>query len=346
VSGDIELEIGPGRAEGSFAVRVIRPAGGGPSGSFVLDVPGLLGRRALLEATVLASAVRRRSVPAAEQPVRQAGRELFGALFPGPVGEAYRESVGEARERGGSLRVVLRLAAPELAALPWEMLFDPEAGTYLCRREPLVRHVPASHPAAPLGVRLPLRVLGLVACPRDLRALDAGAEKASLAGALAGPAARGQIEVEWAEPATWPGIHARLLAGEWHVLHFIRHGRHDAGDGEGSLALAGDDGRADWVPGSRLADLLAEARPMPRLVVLNSCSSGQTGAGDLFSGTAAALVRSGVSAVAAMQFAISDAAAIAFARGFYDAVAQGRGIDEAARSCRSRSWGPPAAWNG
>ncbi len=92
---------------------------------------------------------------------------------------------------------------------------------------------------------------------------------------------------------------------------------------------------------SRLADLLGEAQPCPRLVVLNSCSSGQAGLNDLFSGSAAALARSGISAVAAMQFTISDAAAIAFARGFYTAIAHGRDVDEAVRSGRISILGVP-----
>ena len=73
---------------------------------------------------------------------------------------------------------------------------------------------------------------------------------------------------------------------------------------------------------------------MPRLVLLNSCSGAATGVNDLFSGTAAALVRGGVSAVAAMQYPISDAAAVAFARGFYTAIAHGRGVDDATSSGR------------
>jgi hypothetical protein len=54
----------------------------------------------------------------------------------------------------------------------------------------------------------------------------------------------------------------------------------------------------------------------------------------LFSGTAAALVRGGFSAAAAMQYEISDQAAIAFARGFYTAIAHGRGVDDAVSSGR------------
>ena len=113
------------------------------------------------------------------------------------------------------------------------------------------------------------------------------------------------------------------------MLHFIGHGDFDPGRDEGVLALVREDGRAD-----RLVDLLRQARPMPRLVVLNSCSGATAGTGDLFSGTAAALVRGGVSAVAAMQYEISDPAAVAFARGFYAAIARGRGIDDAISSGR------------
>jgi hypothetical protein len=118
------------------------------------------------------------------------------------------------------------------------------------------------------------------------------------------------------------------------VVHFIGHGDFDISRDEGAIYLTREDGRPDMVEAGQLVDLLNEARPMPRLVVLNSCSSAATGVNDLFAGTAAALVRGGVSAVAAMQWPISDAAACAFARGFYTAIAHGRGVDDATRSGR------------
>jgi tetratricopeptide (TPR) repeat protein len=343
VTTDIELELSAGSAQGDYLVRVIRAAAGGePSGTLQLDVNDLLARRDQLEATVLASAVAaRRSVPVAEQPVRQVGRQLFEAVFTGPVYGTYRASLGVAQQRGTRLRVVLRLTAPELAALPWEMLFDPETETYLCRQEPLVRHVAAPYTPDPLEVRPPLRILGLVASPRGLPTLDVDTEKRHLAEALAEPVGAGLVDLVWAPEASWQGVHARLLSGEWHVLHFIGHGEYNARTDEGLIALVGADGRADLVEASRLADLLGEAEPKPRLVVLNSCSSGESGVQDLFSGTAAALVRSGISAVAAMQFTVSDSAAIAFARGFYTAIANGRRVDEAARSGRISILGAP-----
>ena len=141
-------------------------------------------------------------------------------------------------------------------------------------------------------------------------------------------------EVHWAPSATWADLQDMLLDGEWHVLHFIGHGDFDHAQDEGMLALVRPDGRADLVAAHRLVDLLRQTRPMPRLVVLNSCSGGAAGVGDLFSGTAAALVRGGVSAVAAMQYEISDIAAVAFTRGFYAAIVHGRGVDDAVSSGR------------
>ncbi len=142
------------------------------------------------------------------------------------------------------------------------------------------------------------------------------------------------MDVRWAPEATWTTLQDTLLSGEWHAVHFIGHGDFDIERDEGVLALTRDDGRADLVEADRFVDLLRQARPMPRLVVLNSCSGAATGVNDLFAGTAAALVRGGVSAVAAMQYSISDAAAVAFARGFYTAIARGRGVDDATSSGR------------
>ena len=109
----------------------------------------------------------------------------------------YRASLGVAQQRGEPLRVVLRLTAPQLAALPWEALFDPEIGAYLCRREPLVRHVPAPYTREPLEITPPLRVLGLVSSPRGPPALDVAAEQQHLPEALATLIAESLIELEW-----------------------------------------------------------------------------------------------------------------------------------------------------
>jgi tetratricopeptide (TPR) repeat protein len=336
MSCDIKLEVGAGSAPGQFTTRVVdSPSGGEPSASFELDVDDLLRERDALENTVLASgALGRRIVPAHEQQLQRVGTRLFDALFSGRVLGTYRASLGVARQCGEPLRVVLRLTAPRLAALPWEALFDSETQHYLCRKEPLVRHVPAPFTPQALDVAPPLRVLGLVSSPRGMPALDVAAEQQRLSEALATPIAEGLIDLEWLAQASWNGVQEKLLSNHWHVLHFIGHGDYDVASDQGVIALVGENDRANLVEAEQLADLLNEARPTPRLVVLNSCSSGEQGTQDLFSSTAAALVRSGISAVAAMQFTVSDTAAIAFARGFYTAIAHGRSVDDASRSGR------------
>jgi hypothetical protein len=301
-----------------------------------MDVEALLARRDQLEQAVLASAVASRAIlPQTERTLREIGQELFSALLgSGDVGGRYRASAALASERGEGLRVVLRVDTPALAGLPWEAMYDAVAGGYVCRRDQLVRHVPVAAPVPQLTVQPPLRILGVISSPRGLPALDVDKEQQQLSRALARLVAQGLIEIQWAAEATWATLQDLLLSDQWHVVHFIGHGDFDIGRDEGVLALTREDGRADLVEADRLVDLLHEARPMPRLVVLNSCSGAATGPNDLFASTAAALVRGGVSAVAAMQYSISDPAAVAFARGFYTAIAHGRGVDEATSSGR------------
>ena len=123
------------------------------------------------------------------------------------------------------------------------------------------------------------------------------------------------------------------MDGPWHIVHYIGHGDFDQAHDEGYLSLVAPDGRTHNVAAHRLVDLMGQADPMPRLAVLNSCAGAQVGS-DLFSSTAAALVRGGFGAVAAMQYSISDQAAIDFAEGFYTSLAAGRGIDRAVHSGR------------
>ena len=330
MSCDLELEITPGTAPGHYIITVDSPAGAA-SGQLRLDLEELLSRRRELASAVLASAVpARSSLSAQEVPVREVGRQLFEAVFADRVYGRYTASVQEAARQGQPLRVVLRLRAPELAGLPWEAMFDPEADEYLCQREPIVRYVETAQPATPLPVNPPLRILGIVSAPRDLPTLDVAEEQRRLTDAIADLRKRQQVELRWAPNGTWPRLQEVLQDGHWHVLHFIGHGGIDRG--EGVLVLEDElTGNSNLVSSARFARLLHTCRPVPRLVVLNSCQSGEAAANDLLSSTAAALVHSGISAAVAMQFVVTDPAALAFSRGFYQALAHNHPVDEAVR---------------
>ena len=264
--------------------------------------------------------------------MREVGCALFEALFADRVYGRYTASLQEAARQGEPLRIVLRLRAPELAALPWEAMFDVEINEYLCQREPVVRYVETAQPATPLLIKPPLRILGFVAAPSDLPRLDVGEERRRLIDAVSDLCKGGHVELVWASDGTWPSLQELLLATNWHIVHFVGHGGIDASGGTGVLALEDENtGQESLVSATRFARLLHACRPVPRLVVLNSCQSGEAAADDMLSSTAASLVDSGISAAVAMQFAVTDPAALAFARGFYQALTRGRPVDEAVR---------------
>jgi hypothetical protein len=340
----IELEVATGPADGQFVVRVVRHAGDGePTATMQLDAEAYLGALNDLEMIVLASAsAGRRILSPGEQRLRDVGRQLFDALFSGPVHEAYRASVSAADQCGERLQVVLRLDVPKLSAIPWEAMYDTENDQYICLNDPLIRHIPSTT-TEPVEVTSSLEVLALVASPEGLTSLDVEAERKKLSDALAEPIADGRIHLKWLMQASWDEVQDEMLSGTWHVLHFIGHGDYDLTSDQGVIALVGDDGGPHLVEADRLADLLNQATPTPRLVVLNSCKSGRSGASDLFSSTAATLVKRGIDAVAAMQFTVSDAGATKFARGFYSALANGRGIGDAVGAGRIGLRGTPGS---
>ncbi|WP_157878309.1 CHAT domain-containing protein [Streptomyces torulosus] len=319
-----------------YEVRVLKSAAGGePRARLRLDVDELLAQRPDLENVVLSSVAESDPVPELEQALQNVGRQLFDALFAGPVAGAYRASRGVAKERQESLQIILRLEPPELTLLPWEALFDPLTNSYVCRQEPVVRHLAAEHTPNVLPVQPPLRILAVIASPEGLPELDSDAERSRLEEALTEQFAEGRVELDWLLDATWSNLQTRLLRGPWHIIHFIGHGDYDVESNKGWIALVGENGGAEKAEASRLADLvLTEAKPNPRLMVLNSCASAQGGGCDKFASVGSLLVDRGISAVAAMQFSVSDGAAVRFAHGFYKSLACGSRVDDAVRSGR------------
>src|SRR5262245_30289033 len=64
---------------------------------------------------------------------RQAvGQRLYKALFNGSLEQVWEQSRGRVDQAAdGGLRLRLWIDAPELAALPWELLCDPKDGAFL-----------------------------------------------------------------------------------------------------------------------------------------------------------------------------------------------------------------------
>ena len=353
---DFELEITTG-PDGSYATRVLRSPAGEASGTmtFPLDTLALQNRLQALQLALLKSGRGRRRIELPEaQLVRQFGTELWDALFGGDIVNRFDVSRAEARSQDKGLRVKLRIAAPELAALPWEFLYDSRRGAFLAlsTRTPLVRYTALAQPIEPLAVVPPLRVLGLIADPMDLDPLDVGREKERLEQALGRLREHGLVELSWVPNGTWRDLQDSLRHGPWHIFHFIGHGGFDEARREGLIALVDENHRAHRLSASELGLLLGDHDPL-RLAVLNSCDSARAEDTDVFSSTAASLIRQGTPAVVAMQYEITDLAAIEFSRSFYEAVADGIPVDSAVSEARkgiavsisgTLEWGTPVLY--
>jgi len=294
-----------------------------------------LGRQlqALELALLRSSATMRRLTPVDEQPVQEFGRRLFDFLFPAAVRANLIASRQQAAAQGTPLRVRLRVGPAELAALPWEFLYDPGRDDYMSLSTPLVRYLDVFEPHRPLTVVPPLRVLAMAAGPEGLESLDVKHEHRRLIQALAPLEAAGRVQLSWVGGQTWWDLQEALDRGGWHIFHFIGHGGFDPRSGEGLLALADEDGAEHRIAADDLALLLAELHSL-RLVVLNSCEGARASAADRFSSTASVLMRRGIPAVVAMQYEISDQAAIAFTRGFYTALATQHPVEQAVTRAR------------
>ncbi|WP_367321450.1 CHAT domain-containing protein [Streptomyces sp. HUAS ZL42] len=327
-SSDFVLEI-RGQGAQKYVVSVSSPAGE-DSDSVALDAEYINSRLRDLQTAVLASSAIPRAVALGlERPVREVGEHLFRTVLGNRLRGLFLSSRQLAEANGRSLRVVLRIREPELASLPWELLHCPDFGGYLSMREPVVRYVDMPEPVRPMRAQPPLRILGMTSLPGTLARLDADAERAGLEVALRPLIDQRQVQLDWVDGQTVDDLSRRLLHG-CHILHFIGHGSYDPERQEGMIALADADGRAQLLHASAFAALISVARPRPQLVMLNSCQSGTGNSHDLFSSTAAVLVRT-VPAVVAMQFAVTDKAATRFSASFYDALAAGRSVDEAVR---------------
>ena len=155
-SVDLEIRV-PRVAPGGVPVVELR----GTEGEFSvpLNVPD---QRRLSQALVSLDAVRLRlpfPQPEVQAAIRDLGALLFSALLPGQARMLYFVHRSASHRLGSYLRLVLRIGPQELAALPWELMWDEESGIFPCLDHPFVRYVEQPLPADPLHLTAPVRFL-------------------------------------------------------------------------------------------------------------------------------------------------------------------------------------------
>ena len=106
---------------------------------------------------------------------RAFGGKLFESVFGGEVRGCLRSSLDAASREGRGLRLRVRLSeAPELVDLPWEYLYSAALNRFfsLSNSTPIIRYLDLPERIPPLAVQPPLRLLAMIAGPRDYPPLD------------------------------------------------------------------------------------------------------------------------------------------------------------------------------
>lgn len=279
---------------------------------------------------------------------QETGNQLFEWLF---ADDALKKAWAAARGQQPLCRVRLRIdaTAPELHAIPWELLRDPGAGDVpqdvtAATATPFSRYLAGQWtPGSPI-LKRPIRMLVAIADPVDLEEnglapLNAEGEWNLLQEALGG---HPNIQmVRMPGPCTLPALEAELAKG-FHILHFIGHGAWQDETREAVLYLANADNRLVPVKEAAVGEMIARQLSGAaheddrlRLVYLSSCETAARDCSDAFRGMAPRLVASGVPAVLAMQDVVPVKTALAFGKAFYTALLDHGQIDRAANAARS-----------
>ena len=284
---------------------------------------------------------------------KEFGEKLFQAVFVGDVRSCLLRSL-DALPRGEvGLRLRIHLSrTAELTNVPWEYLYEPSGKRFLAlsNETPVVRYLEIPERIQPVAVQPPVRILVVVASPKDLRPIGVDGEWKKLKGALAKLEAAGVVVVDQLEKPTYSLLEETLSKEKYHIFHFIGHGQFDVKSQEGQLMFEDEGGWSAPVTADALGLLLRDA-PTLRLAVLNSCEGARADSRDLLSGTAQTLVQQGVPAVIAMQYEISDRSAQSFAEALYKGLARGSPVDAALALARkimyaegSAEWGAPVLY--
>ncbi len=317
-----DLHIGEPTAAGYPVVVIQSPAGEGNSFCTldpVTDLSNALGALAARESDA-ASLV-------------ELGAFLFDELLSGDVLELYRASLSLVRSQGKALRIRLRTAAAEMAALPWEFLYDSSERAFLAASSEtaLVRYIPLRLPARPTTIQGPLRLLAVIAAPNDLQPVDVERERAMLRSALAGAISQYPVDLQFVEHATVAAINAAMRSFRPHIFHFIGHAAHD---GMHTVVMLEDEAQGAHAVDEVVFQEFFAGVQEARLAVLNACQSTALLSDKAFIGLAPRLLQRQLAAVVGMQHPISDAAALIFTREFYRSIALGYPIDAAISEAR------------
>lgn len=287
------------------------------------------------------------------------GAALTRMLF-GEDDSAIRLAYSHARKAASArdglrIRLSIQTSAPELHAVRWETLRDPESGSPLLTQADIwfSRFLSADDfRLRQLPEQDSLKALVIVANPSDVRTkwglaeLDSDAEYAKAVGALGTQGEPGAREITVRQlpmRATVYNIVSDLRDRYSDVVYLACHGTLTA-DGEPRLLLETEAGTGEMVKGETLVERLASMSERPRLVVLASCESAGGRNGLALGAIGPRLAQAGVPSVVAMQGDITVKSVDKFMPRLFRELAKDGQIDRAMAVARSDIRDEPDWW--
>lgn len=271
------------------------------------------------------------------------GERLFDDLF---AAAGLRQAWTEIRGQHPRRRIQLRIddTAPELHAIPWELLSDttlghPSQPLAAEADTPFSRYLAGQWtPGAPIAER-PLKMLVVIANPINLKAYDLApidvVREQEIVEAASTDLTTGQLEMTFlSEPVTLPRLEEVQREG-YHLLHIVAHGTFSKKRQRSVLYLADEHNQVKLVRETDFAAMIDRLEQKPELVFLASCQSAARDSADAFRGLGPRLIGVGLPTVLAMQDFVPVETAREFTRIFYRQLFAHGQLDLASNEARS-----------
>lgn len=268
------------------------------------------------------------------------GRHLFDLLHQGKVGRQL-EDLRQGKGESGRLRVLLDVREPELALLPWELMFDGGALRPFQDTEDTFARVwnydPRGQGRKAESLGWPIRLLVVTGVSaEESRKIAAEQEIMRIEDALR--PVKWLVDVYVCEQATVNELERVCREFRPHVFHYIGHGGVDQNDNSYIVLQNPGGGDTTWTA-AQIKSGLGAWGWAPRVAFINACRSAaapgvqqQTTSwaiGDAFRAL-------GVPAVLTMQADVKGAPAGEFAGMLYEKLADGEPVDRALAAARIR----------
>ncbi|MGC9467407.1 MAG: CHAT domain-containing protein [Anaerolineae bacterium] len=269
---------------------------------------------------------------AARSEVASQGRQLYRYLF--GSGKGVQDYLEAHLEGPVQLTLAPSPEAATLLRLPWEYLYDGSdflclSGRLLLSRRPDGLRTVLSQPTA-----LPLRILAILAVPKDQATYEVSRELSLLQEALDAAVRTDTIDFDVLSEPTSLALLEAMQRKPYHVLHFLGHGSYRLSSHQGFLCFEDEVGATEFVSGAQLPRFLHGG--WPRVVVTAACPSAPIGAFDAFTGVAVELLRHDVPSVVTIPLSLDPASSARFFRALYERLAEGHTLIESLHQGRQR----------